>query len=286
MNDGRFRVSDGDTFQVESFSSQATAFRASVRVEYDDGEQAPFEVAHTPNSDRTSATDNVGSRVTRDGRVVSAVMEPAALKRGQCFARTRVLNASQNQVDELNAGYVTGSKSVRLGEFEDSLSGRGFLSWVAAFTGDRAGNAAAVDFDLFATNARRKIYGVVWYYHCSGDVATRTLIGPSLIGLGGTKPTGFTQTGLNAFFWNTGNVTLTANEEGTIASYAATSMGRTVTVDDGVVTTVDTSTAPTPWPLWVTEDEADTLIRFGAITNGEAADTHSAFVAIEEWIDV
>ncbi|MEE9181001.1 MAG: hypothetical protein V3U33_00315, partial [candidate division NC10 bacterium] len=182
-------------------------------------------------------------------------------------------------------GYLYGGHSIALGEFEEPLSGRGFLSWVPAFTGDRAGNAASIDFDLFVTGARRKVYGVVWYYHCSSDVATRTLISPTLIGLGGTKPTGFTQTGLNAYFWNTSNVTLTANEEGTIASYADTSMGRTVTVDDGVATIIDTSTTPTPWPLRVTEDDTDTVLRFGAITNGEVLDTHSAFVQIEEWIE-
>ncbi len=153
MNDGRFRVSDGDTFQVESFSSQVTAFRVSVRVEYDDGEQAPFEVSHTPNSDRTSATSAVGGRVTRDGRVVSAVMEPAALKRGQCFARTRVLNASQNQVDELNAGYVTGSKSVRLGEYEDSVSGHGLIRTITGTNPD-----AGVEIsETVPTNARWRL---------------------------------------------------------------------------------------------------------------------------------
>lgn len=126
-----FRVGEGSTFQVESFSSSATAFRVSILVEYDNGKQAPFEVGHTPNSDRTSATDTIGDRVNRDGHVISALLESAALKRGQCFATIHVLNTSGNKVDALLAGYVTATKSVRLGQFEDSFSGKGFLRTVS-----------------------------------------------------------------------------------------------------------------------------------------------------------
>ncbi len=168
MTSGRFRVSEGSTFQVESFSSSATAFRVSILVQYDDSsdidvnirkgvsQQAPFEVTHTPNSNRTSATSVVGARVNRDGRVISAILEPAALKRGQCFARLRVLNASGNQSDELCAGYVTGSKSVRLGEFEDSTGGRGFIRTI---TGTNP--AAGIEItETVPTNARWRILSV------------------------------------------------------------------------------------------------------------------------------
>ncbi len=180
-------------------------------------------------------------------------------------------------------GYVYDSHGLDDGEFTEPGpgGGEGFLSWVPAFTRDRAGNGAAVDFDLFATNALRKIYGVAWYYHCSGDVANRTFVQPLLAGLSGTKPTGFTLTGANALFWNLGgDIALVADEEALFMS----KNDRTARVDNGVMTVVDTSTDPTPWPLWVTEDDIDTILRFPAITNGEALDRHSAYVLMEEWL--
>ncbi len=278
MNDGRFRVSDGDTFQVESFSSQATAFRASVRVEYDDGEQAPFEVAHTPNSDRTSATAAVGSRVTRDGTVVSAVMEPAALKRGQCFARIRVLNASQNQVDELCAGYVTGSKSVRLGEFEDSLSGRGFVTKLAV-----ADDIAPADIEhtLAVTNALRRINGFIWYYHSSGDVASRTMRA-SIRDLGEGLPTGMTSGGntLTQLWPSAGVITLTSNQEGMIVVDGQFAVSQ----DNGTPTFEDPTSRPNPFPYWAAEGDVGEF--FFDVANEEAADRHTIYIIQEEWIDV
>ncbi len=276
----QFRVSDGSTFQVESFSTQATAFRASLLVEYDDGEQAPFEVSHTPNSDRTSATSPFPGRVSRDATVISALLESAALKRGQCFARIQVLDASGNQIDELNAGYVTATKSVRLGEFEDSLSRRGFLEWRAV-----ASDVAPVTITevLAATNAFRRVYGYVWYYHADDTVASR-ILRVHVRAPGTSIPTGFSIAEIVSAP-NDGNLTLTADEEGIAYAYnSGRGDGFASLLDNGTLTQSDTASAPIPFPLEVPEDDLIEILF--TPTAAEATDRHSIFISQEEWIDV
>ncbi len=116
-------------------------------------------------------------------------------------------------------------------------------------------------------------------------MADRTFNEPALVNLGGATPTGFTTTGNNALFWNTGGtIALIADQEGAHISLATKGKdGRTVRNDQGVQTILSTAGAPTPWPLLVTEDEL-ALIRFPAISSGEAADRHSAYVLVEEWL--
>src|SRR3990167_935868 len=153
----------------------------------------PFD----PTTDRAqyNTSTNLGG-----GTLLSVrVSESTGLKRGQCYVSVDIRRRTKQDVSEVKicSGYVYTSNPLSDGEFKEAGpgGGEGFLSWVAAFTGDRAGNAAAVDFSLAATNALRKVYGLVWYYHSSGDVATRTLNRPRLLNLGPTKPTGWTTSG-------------------------------------------------------------------------------------------
>lgn len=274
-----FRVSAGSTFQVESFSSSATAFRVSLLVEYDNGKQAPFEVMHTPNSDRTSATSAVGARVNRDGRVIAALLESAALKRGQCFAMIHVLNASGNKVDALLAGYVTGSKSVRLGEFEDSLSGRGFVT-------TRTVADDVVPADLIQTlaliNTLVHVYGFVCYYNASSDVATRSA-NISIRKNWGSLPTGFTNIAASlSEIWSF--PTLTANEEGSLHVGGEAAMGISIRNDNSTITRNTSAGILAPFPRYVNED--DPVEIFFDIGTVNANDRWSVHIFQEEWIEV
>ncbi len=180
-------------------------------------------------------------------------------------------------------GYLFRGHAPHMGEFSEwgPGGGSGWLRWEQVFH-DRAGNAAAIDFDLFRTHTTRRILGMTWYYHCSGDVADRTFVQPRVHAPGGAKPTGFTLTGNNAYLWTFGgDLALTANEEG-----AFICQGKTATrIDNGSATISNADSNPNPFPFWVRgTDEPDTIIRFPAITDGEAADRHSAYVLMEEWI--
>lgn len=281
----QYRVRYGERLDVTIYSSTAVSFRASARVIYDDGSDDDLIIPDSvTGTGRTAEPISSQYVAKKNGYVTDAVVFAfsGAGERGQTWVR---LSIGPTNGPVLCYGYLYGGHdAVSLGEMTEPGpgGGEGFLSWVAAFTGDRAGNAAAVDFDLFATNALRKVHGVAWYYHCSGDAATRTFNGPVLVGIGGPKPTGFTLTGGNAYYWSTAttSLTLTVNEEGAFLSTGSL----TTHLDEGVRTYGSSATNPTPWPFWVTEDDTDTIMRFPAITTGNANDTHSAYVLIEEWL--
>ncbi len=280
----------GDEINLISRSSTAVRFTLFANIRRESGKVDSYRTpVHSTSADRSQVATGgglLGAPGTIEGFVIERDGSDVTLpKRGQTFVIMQLVRRG-SPIQNLATDYWSDTSPVALGHFVDAGpgGGNGFLSWVEVFN-DRAGNAAAIDFPLFATSALRRIYGFAWYYHCSGDVAGRTFLQPSILGLGGAKPTGFTLTGANAFYWNPGgNLTLTANEEGLFMSRANTSMGRTVRVDNGVATIIDTSTDPTPWPFWVTEEETDAIMRFSAITLGEAADRHSAYVLMEEWI--
>ena len=157
--------------------------------------------------------------------------------------------------------------------------GRWFWSTVL----DDVAPAAATVTRLAASNARRIIWGFVWYYHASGDGATRVL--RNMIrnpGLG--LPTGMTQ-GANTRPWlSRADVTLTANQEGTIYAMGKRSGGDGFhsDVDNGTISVADASTLPIPFPLMVEENDLADLEFI--VTDGHANDRNSAHILIEEWI--
>ncbi len=147
-----------------------------------------------------------------------------------------------------------------------------------------ADDVAPVDITeiLAATNARRIVYGFVWYYNASGDAATRVLTA-SVRKPGRTRPTGY-GTSTTTRVWVSASVTLTVNEEGLI--YAVNTGGRdglTVYNDNGTVTVDDHTTAPSPFPLRVSQN--DLVEIFFDITDGHANDRHTIMVLQEEWIE-
>ncbi len=278
-----------DDIYISTRASSGEQVIVSISVLFNDGTAELFQIDANPMGDYGLDEFFLDLPFEKPGRVVgiSADVRGSAVRRGENYMRIFIRRAlAVTHLNCIASFYVTSDFFGALGFFEPSVGGRGFLSWVEVFH-DRAGNAVAVDFPLAATNTQRLIYGLAWYYHCSSDVATRTMSTPRVNGLGGVKPTGFTLTGTNAMFWNSGtNISLTADEEGAIVSYAAEGKdGLTATLDNGVRTVANAATLPTPWPLWVTPDDVDSIIRFPSISSGEAADRHSAYVLIEEWIE-
>ncbi len=140
---------------------------------------------------------------------------------------------------------------------------------------------ADIQEPLAANNAMRRIDGFIWYYHCSGDVATRTLQA-SVRDLGDGLPTGMTS-GVNtlAQLWpTTGTLSLIADQEGTMVVNNA---GFAVTIDTGTATWENNSTQPNPFPYWANENDVGEF--FWEVANEEAADRHSIYILQEEWID-
>ncbi len=286
MGGERHRVRLGDRFQVIGKASTVFEMEARVTVEFDDGRMRDYRRKLTTIADRVARANNFASFIEADGRVVRAVIEniTSGTPRGRVRGAITTLDSNLRTIDALLDDYVeTGGRLDRFRQTGPG-GGDGFLSWEEVFA-DRAGNAAAVDHALAVTNAFRKVYGLAWYYHASSDVADRIFNAPAVVNLGGATPTGFTTSGNNALFWNTGaNIALVADQEGAHISLATEGKdGRTVTNDQGVQTIASTAGAPVPWPLKVSEDEVG-ILRFPAITDGEAADRHSAYMLVEEWL--
>ena len=298
-----YRIRRGEYVGINYAASAAPTFvRARARVRYDSGDVESFDVTVTSfTTDRTQISNYPGVNLTAsphaqagrnfrdDGFIESAqVLVSGAVKRGQLYVRFVVADPDGDfESHTLCEGYVYPFQSLSLGQTTEPGpgGGEGFLSWVAAFAGNRAGNAAAVDFSLALANTFRKVHGLIWYYVADATAGTRTFQSPVITNLGGAKPTGFTTSGSNAFFWNmTADITLTVSEQGAFISMGVDGKdGRQVLVDTGAATVLSAATAPSPFPLLITEDEL-VVARFPTITSGVAGDLHSAFLLIEEWL--
>ncbi len=176
--------------------------------------------------------------------------------------------------------YISQTSGLKTGFFENSLEGRGYLNWRTIVSDVSPVNVTVA---LAAAGVLRKVYGFVWYYHSSDDVASR-VADARLRNLGGALPTGMT-TGVKTSAWFSGTLSLSADEEGML--YARADEGRdgmNVKTDDGVITTSSTATSPAPFPIWVDpDDNAEFLFGVGGI---HANDRHSIYVLLEEWISL
>ncbi len=253
---------------------------ASLDVRRPDGTIDHYHVPETTSftSDRTIITIP-GDVVHADGEVVGGSVHGdfSGMRRGQFFVMYRLLRPGTDQL--LAKGYVYALNPLGLGNFEDSRSGMGnrFLNAVA-------NDVTPVDITkaLAITNAFRLIHGFIWYYHCSGDTASRN-IDVALRNVGGDPPTGMTPGGRTTV-WESAGVALTANEEGVIFSHAEGGRdGYTSRVDQASRIVDNTGSQPAPWPLALVEGDNAEL--FFDVTSPEAADRHSIYLYIEEWLE-
>jgi len=127
-----------------------------------------------------------------------------------------------------------------------------------------------------ASNTIRKIYGYVWYYNSSADVATRSL-STQIRNTLGALPTGF-DTPADTDIWRGASLTLTANEEGTIFADGPRSGAN----DSGTLVIDDAATTPCPFPFFVNEDDLAELVLDASL--GEVLDRESVYILRETWV--
>lgn len=281
------RVKALDKFQLISTSSEVQTLFPRVVVRYDDGGISEvFTGTRVTNATRSPQTKLFGN-VARDGVVERAVVvSKTAAKRGRTYVELATKDGQEDTTqDILLQDYIASALQPSLDRFRESGPGGG-----TGFVDKRAiaDDIAPVDIQhtLGESNLLRRIDGFIWYYHASGDVATRTLR-VSLRDLGNGLPTGMTS-GANTsieFQPSAGALSLTQNEEGTIfISSQAGKDGYAASIDNGTLTKEATSTNPTPFPYWAAEDDVGEL--FFDVGSANANDRHSIYIIEEDWIYV
>lgn len=281
----RHRVRLGDQFRAIGFSDTVVQLQVRVLVQFDNGRLREFPRKLTTTGDRV-ATAEVFGNMEADGRVVRANITriTPATKRGQTYVVLSTRDRNAFTIDDLCRDYQYEGSNVALDTFVDPGpgGGNGFITKRVI-----ADDVTPIDIEhtLGISNALRRIDGFIWYYHCSGDVADRTLR-VSARDFGEGLPTGMTSGGntLIQVFPTAAVTTLSANQEGTIYVSAQSGSRISISLDNGTKITEDTSVAaPLPFPYWANENDVGEL--FFDVVDAEAADRHSIYIIEEAWID-
>ncbi len=290
MGVGLYRILEGESIAILSSSSAVANIRARFRVHYDSGRDDAFVLQDiTTEGTRSLERFATESRALEAGWIVGAVAgtRTSPLKRGQCYIQAHVGrdigDAGGLTQQILFQDYLYQGYNPTLGIFHGPGPGSG-----NGFKNNRilADDVAPVDVEhtLGITNALRRIDGFIWYYHCSSDVATRTMR-VSVRDLGEGLPTGMTSGGntLVKAYPSAGNLSLTQDQEGLIYVNANTGKSFAISVDNGTPVIEDITTDPDPFPYWARENEVGEL--FFDVGAAEAADRHSIYIIEEEWIE-
>ncbi len=282
MGGERHRVRAGDRFQVIGKASTVFEMEARVTVEFDDGRMRDYRRKITTIADRVARANNFASFIEADGRVVRAIIAniTSGVSRGRVRGVIATIDRNLRTIDALMDDYV--ENGGRLDRFRQTGPGGG-----TGFKQNRviANDIAPADVEhtLGVSGALRRIDGFIWYYHCSGDVADRTLRA-FLRSPGDGLPTGMTEGGNTTVGrWPTSSVlTLSANQEGVIYVNANTGKSYSTNVDNGVLVKESSSTQPDALPYWAQENDVGEI--FFDVTDEEAADRHSIYIIEEEWL--
>ncbi len=275
----------GDLIHLAARSSVARPFDLFVNIRRESGKVDSYRTGVlTPTADRVSTPIDggpLGAPGTIEGFTVTRKDSTVTLpKRGQTWVHVQ-LSRRGVPIQMLGSGYWTDTFTPSLGVIGESgpAGGEGFVSWFEV-ANDIA--PASIVQALAATNAYRKVYGFVWYYHSSGDTATRTMRA-GLRDVGLAQPTGMTQGDKTRSWVNEAVISLTANEEGLMYVMAPGAReGYQVVLDDGAATIANTASEPMPFPLLVPEDDAADLLF--TLSSPHANDRHSIYILMEEWI--
>jgi len=275
----RYRILQGQTLQLQYASSVTPTIRAWARVMYDNGEDDILFIPDSVLGNTRVATVLQTSDVARmDGWVTdSLVWMPMAVdsgvRRGQVY--TRLYIDPFGPVLSSDYCYATFGQ-VALGTYIQSGPGGGAGDLhIETLKANGAPIASGV-YTLRSTNTIKKVNYFVWYYASSSDVATRVLnMRVTLLGAG--LPTGY---GVNAptRYWSAATLTLTADEDG----YVWGDTHRSGINDDGTLTIDNQASAPTPFPLWCTDD--DLVILGTNVVDEEVLDFEAVYAQIEEWL--
>ncbi len=198
------------------------------------------------------------------------------LERGETYARVDLIPPGGGQVLlNLASGHVTTLQPLSMGMHEDAFSGHGNM--IPEVVGEDIAGNVNTDHPLDLVNGIRRVDGLMLMYHCSGDTANRVLV-IRIREKGPAYPTGFDAGNDRQIMAITGP-TLIANQDGMMYWNNA---GYQTSVVDSVNTLANNTTAPNPFPFWVSTVEGGAHVRF-EITAGEAADTYNAYIFGETW---
>jgi len=275
---GRFRVIAGQRLLLQTISGAATVLRAYARAEHDDGSTQVLTVsAITTLAGRVDESFYSPDVVLKDGWVVFAVVELLTnVKRGQTFVRLSLSPTGAMLIED----YVYQNHWPSLGMYGEPGpgGGNGFLDVLTVKA--EGAPAASTSFSLAASRVLRKVYGFMWYYESSSDVATRVLT-VELRGPLGAVPTGF---GVNAGdTWLTptiASLSLTADEDGSVFA----DPHRSGKNDDGTITIDirDSAAEPTPFPYWA--EEGDPVALLFQVASSNANDLDVIYALVETWL--
>ncbi len=267
-----------DRLDLQYFASAAPADIVAVfDVIYDNGQVGELRgFANSFAIDRSGQNEE-GSIMERAGRVVGGrIGGGGGVKRGQFHISANIFRGT-TAVAMLCQGYLHDSNNLPLGFYEGMRDGPGFRSWVTV-ADNSPGNTdlAAV---LTASNAHRRLHGILVKYHCASDADNRTIdLTIRDIFTAAGSPTGFSIAGTIYEAPSLG--VLTANQEGIIFVGAR---GFVALNTAGTVTYASRTTAPHPLPFDIAEgDTADVVL---TMTSGHANDRYDVYLDIEEWLE-
>jgi len=273
VNSQRYRVKQGQALNLRYIGDNTSTVRAWARVRYDTGEDQLLIVPdQTLNDDREVAVARPSDVALHDGWVTDALVEllDTGIKRGQVYVKLGL----EPFGPALLADYCFSSfGQVALGTFVQPGPGGGAGHLEKRIVSADGPPSASRTATLALSSTIRKIYGFAWYYQASGTAASRVLqvrirdyLGP--------MPTGKAEE--DAWFGT--DVTLTANENGSVAADEQRSWS-----GDGTPIVIDnTASAPSPFPRLI--EENDTIYLIFVMQNEEATDFDTIQILQETWV--
>ena len=279
VNSQRYRILQGQSLQLQHISQRnVITIRGWARVRYDNGEDSLLTIPEFRTSnDPVAVTLARPSDVARmDGWVVDALVDLPLdddVRRGQIYVKLYVDPFGPVLCSDYC--YSTFGQ-VTLGTYIQSGPGGGSGDLQIITVKADGAPVASTTRTLAGVNAIRKVYGFVWYYNASVDVASRILSSLWRTPIGAV-PTGFGASSAN-IVWQPASLTLTADEEGNVFADEKLSMIN----KDGTLTIENVTTAPTPFPILVAED--DTGVLNFIVTAGEVLDADVIYLVQEEWM--
>jgi len=280
----RFRILQGQQLHLVYMSnySPGARVRAWARVVYDNGVDSILYVPdQTLTGDRIEAVLTPSEVAVADGWVTDAVVEmlSANIRRGQVYVQLVLAQETRIFGTILCSDYCfSGFGEVALGTYiqPGPGGGGGHLHWLAIKA--IGAPAATTTYSLSVSNTIRLLREFIWYYHCSADVATRTLR-VHLKQPGGGLPTGYGSGDVeNVWVSTVGSVSLTADQDGSVFADPQRSGNN----DNGALTIQSTATLPTPFPILVSEEGGETLE--ANVVSSEVLDVDVIWGLFEDWL--
>jgi len=277
VNSQRYRILQGQALHLRYATDNSTvAVRAWARVRYDNGEDDVLFIA-----DQTLTGDPPTVRVLRpsdvarmDGWVTDALVEmlTADIKRGQVYVKLFMDPFGP----VLCSDYCYSDfGQVALGTYIQSGPGGG-IGYLRVATLKAEALPASFTVTLAVSNIIRLVHSLVWYYHCDSGVASRVLQCRLRQPLGAV-PTGYDATDAT-LTWEAADLTLTADQDGSVFA----DQERTGINDNGTIAIDNQASAPTPFPLLVSEDNV-TSLRFN-VASEESGDLDVVYALYEDWV--